>query len=123
MSFTPIREWLTVMSTNARSATKMIPQPIEIKILKRYGPTIGRVAKSQSASRRQKKSSAHGGPRIPAGYWLTPALQGQFVEVNLFDSPVADADQKRQSLITRITRSLLRSSGFASPAISSGTKN
>jgi hypothetical protein len=111
------------MSTNARSATKMIPQPIGIKILKRYGPTIGRGAKSQSASRRSQKLRGHGEPRTPAGHWLTPALQGQCVEVNLFSIPVAVVEQKKQSLITRITTNLLKLSGFVSRAISNGTKN
>jgi len=110
------------MSTNARSATKMMSQLIGIKILKKYGLTTERAAKNQSASRRRQKLHGHGGPRIPAGYWLTPALQGQFVEVNLFDSPVANAEQKRQSLITRITGSLLKLSGFANPATNKDTR-
>lgn len=101
----------------------MMSQPIGIKILKRYELMTGRVAKSQSASRRQRKLPAHGEQRIPAGYWLTPQLQGQFVEAGWFDSHVADAEQKRQSLITRITTNLLKSSGFANRATSNGTKN
>jgi len=101
----------------------MIRQPIGIRILKKFEPMTGRGAKSQSASRRSQKSPVHGGLRIPEGMWLTPVSQGQFVEVNLFASPVADAEQKRQSLITKITRNLLMSSGFANRATSNGTKN
>lgn len=101
----------------------MMFYPTGIKILKRYGPMTEREVKNQSASRRQKKLTAHGGMRTPEGRWLTPALQGQFVEAIWLDSPVADAERKKQSLITRITKSLLRSSGFASHATNKDTKN
>ena len=83
----------------------------------------GRAAKSQNASRRSQKLREHGEQKICEDKWLTPALQGQFVKVNWFDSPVADAERKKQSLITRITANLLKSFGFASPATSNGTKN
>jgi hypothetical protein len=123
MSFTNTQKWLTAMSTNARSATKMMSQNTGIKILKRYAPTTGRVLKNQSASRRKLILREYGGLKMQDGAWLTPVSPEPYVVGPWFVIPVADAEQKRQSLITRITRSLLRSSGFASPATSSGTKS
>jgi hypothetical protein len=65
----------------------------------------------------------HGERKTLEGYWLTQVSLEPLGMAVWCDSPVADAEQKRQSLITRITTNLLKSSGFASPATSSGTKN
>ena len=100
----------------------MMLQPTGIKILKRYGLTTGRVEKNQSASRRSRKLHAHGERKIPGGYWLTPALQGQFVEVVWCDSPAADAEKKSPSLTTKTMTSLWRLFGFANHATSNGIK-
>ena len=101
----------------------MMSQPIGIKILKGYGPMTRRVAKRQSASRRQQKLIAYGEQKICEDKWLTPVSLEPSVMDGWFDSPVADAEKQRQSLITKITINRLKLCGFASPVISSGTKN
>ncbi len=101
----------------------MMSQPIGLKILKGYGPMTRRVAKSQSASRRQQKLTAHGEQKICEDKWLIPVSPEPSVMDGWFDSPVADAEKLRQSLITKITINRLRLSGCANPVTSSGTKN
>jgi hypothetical protein len=101
----------------------MIPHPTEIKILKKYAPMTERGLKSQSASRRQQKSPAHGGRRIHAGSWLTAQSPEPYAMVPLFGFLAADAQVQSQSLTTKITKSLLRLCGFANRVTSSGTKS
>jgi hypothetical protein len=84
--------------------------------LKEYEPTTGRVAKSQSASRRWHKLHRHGGLKILEGLRLTPVLLEPSEMALWFASLVANAEHKRQSLITRITTNLLKLCGFANHA-------
>jgi len=112
-----------VTLTNARSAIKMMSQPIGIRILKRYGPTTGRVEKSQSASRRTQKLPVRGEPKTLEGlmhttWWLEPYGLAVYC-----DSPVADVENQRQSHITKTMTNLLRLFGFANHVTSNDIKN
>jgi hypothetical protein len=119
----PTLEWLTAMSTNARSATKMIPQPTGIRILKKYAPTTGRVLKNQSASRRKLILREYGGLKMQDGAWLTPVSPEPYVVGPWFVSPVRAAMMQSQSHTTKTTTNLSKLFGFVNRAISNGTKN
>ena len=101
----------------------MMSQPTGIKILRGSALTTGRGLKSQSASRRQQKLTAYGEQKICEDKWLIPVSPEPSVMDGWFDSPVADAEKQRQSLITKITINRLRLSGCANPVTSSATKN
>jgi hypothetical protein len=71
MIFTNTQKCWTDTSTNVRSATKMMLQPIGIRILKRYELTTGRVEDHQSVSRLIQKLPEHGERRTLEGHGLT----------------------------------------------------
>ena len=101
----------------------MIPQPIGIRILKRFAPMTGRGVKSQSASRRRQKLSKLGEQKMKDGVvHIQPFLTPYGVEI-WCDNPAAVAAIRSPSLITKITTSLLMLCGFANPATNNVTKN
>jgi hypothetical protein len=113
---------LTVISTNARSATKKMSQPTGIRILKKYEPMTGRGEKSQSVSRRTRKLIVPGEQKT----------KGDIVHIHLFltpygmdfwcVNPAVVAESQNQSLITKITTNLWKLCGSVSLAISNGIK-
>ena len=91
----------------------MMSQPTEIRILKGFGLTTKRAARSQSALRRQQKLTAHGEQKICEDKWLIlKSLEPSAME-DWFDSPVADAEKLSPLLITKITTNRLKLFGFA----------
>lgn len=101
----------------------MMSQPIGIKILKRYGLTTGRAAKSQSASRQTQKSHAHGEQKIPAGTWHIPVSPERLEMEHWSVSRVVDAEKKNQLLITKTMTNLWTLCGFVNHATNNDTKN
>jgi hypothetical protein len=122
-SFINIPVCLTVVSINARSATKMMLQPTGIRILRKSGLTIERGGKTQNASRHLRKFQKHGEQRIEEGQSLTmPWLEPSAMAV-YFGNHASDVEKSSPSLITRITTKLLKSSGFANHVTNNVTKN
>ena len=101
----------------------MMSQPTEIKILKRYGLTTGRVEKNQSASRRPQKSPVRGEKKIGGERVLIAPYHEHFVLGSWYGDPVVDAVKKNQLPIMKTMTSLWKLCGFANHATSSGTKS
>jgi len=122
-SFINILICLTVMSTNARNAIKMMLQPTGIRILKNSGLMTVKGVKSQNALKRRQKSQKPGETKIKEEQRHTMPLLEPSVMAVYFDYPASDVGQTSPSHITRITTSLLKLCGFANRAISNGIKS
>ena len=80
-------------------------------------------AKTKSELLLKPKQLAHGERKtveelMRTTWWLKPYGLAIYC-----DSPAADVEKQKQSRITRITTSLLKSCGFANRATKNGTKN
>jgi hypothetical protein len=110
------------MSTNAKSAIKMMSQLTEIKILKEFERMTGKGQKIQSASRQTLKLPVLGEPKIKEGKRDITQLAEPSVKEFWCANLAADAEKQRQERITMITISLLRLCGFANHATRNGIK-
>jgi hypothetical protein len=101
----------------------MIRHPIGIRILKKYGPMIGRGAKSQSASRQIQRLIKPGERKIVVVPKHTMPCHAPSKPGSLYAFHVSDVEKENLSLITRITTNLWRLCGCVSHVTNKDTKN
>jgi hypothetical protein len=104
------------MSTNARSATKMMSQPIEIKIFKNIVLMIVKEQKCQKEQKQLKPFHKHGDKptvAVPEHITQLPEPLGKGL---LSAARVFDVEKLNLWLIMKITTSLWMLFGFASHA-------